>query len=140
MGRNVMITRTIDILDWRIYWCFFTTNKDVEYITSLLEDLGAEDDIISRISFDKYLDEYDYGFTYSNMSRKESVVVIGQTTNGQEFLNTFIHELHHLTVHIAETLHIELGQEEIAYLAGDIAMEVGDIVCKYSCNSCRNKF
>lgn len=35
----------------------------------------------------------------------ESVVTIGHTTNGEEFLNTFIHELNHITTHIAKTLH-----------------------------------
>lgn len=70
----------------------------------------------------------------------ESVVTIGHTTNGEEFLNTFIHELNHITTHLAKTLHINLDSEDIAYLAGDIAMKVSDIACKYSCNSCRNKF
>lgn len=135
-----MITRDIYILGWKIHWCFFTSDRNKEEVIDLLEGLNAENILLSRIYDNKYLDGYDYGFTYSNMSKHESVVVIGQTTSGHEFLNTFIHELHHLTIHIAETLNIELGAEETAYLAGDIAMEVADIVCKYSCNSCRNKF
>lgn len=140
MGGNAMITRIIDILGWKIHWFFFSTSRDKEDISQCLEILGAEDSLLYKVRKDSYLDSYDYGFTYSNMSIKESVVVIGQTSSGQEFLNTFVHELTHITNHIANTYFMDLSGEEIAYLAGDIAMKVGDIVCKYSCNSCRNKF
>lgn len=134
-----MIRRNTEILDWDIEWFFFTTSKDKEIILSSLYESNANDSLISNIDETNLLDKKNSGFTFSNMTRRKSVVVIGNTTSGRQFLNTFIHELRHLTDHIAATLKINLSGEEAAYLAGDIAMVVGDIVCKYSCDYCKNK-
>lgn len=134
-----MIHRETQILDWDIEWYFFTTKENIDDILSSLVSMNAQDSLLSKIERTNLLDKQNYGFTFSNMSRRKSIVVIGQTTSGQEFLNTFIHELRHLTDHIASTLHLDLSGEEVAYLAGDVAMTVGDIICKYSCDSCKNK-
>lgn len=134
-----MIARKTEILDWNIEWYFFTTKKDEDLILSSLYEVNAQENLISNIKNTNLLDVKNSGFTFSNMTRRKSVIVIGNTTNGRQFLNTFIHELRHVTDHIASTLNIDLSGEGVAYLAGDIAMDVSDIVCKYSCDTCKNK-
>lgn len=134
-----MIARKTEILDWDIEWYFFTTKKDEDLILSSLYEVNAQENLISNIKNTNLLDMKNSGFTFSNMTRRKSVIVIGNTTNGRQFLNTFIHELRHVTDHIASTLNIDLSGEGVAYLAGDIAMDVSDIVCKYSCDTCKNK-
>lgn len=134
-----MIARKTEILDWDIEWYFFTTKKDEDLILSSLYEVNAQENLISNIKNTNLLDMKNSGFTFSNMTRRKSVIVIGNTTNGRQFLNTFIHELRHTTDHIASTLNIDLSGEGVAYLAGDIAMDVSDIVCKYSCDTCKNK-
>lgn len=79
----------------------------------------------------------DTGFTYSNPEFRESVVVIGSSSSGAEFLNSFVHELRHLTDDIAYTCGYPLRGEPAAYLAGDISMGLSDIVCVMSCEKCR---
>ena len=79
------------------------------------------------------------GFTYSNLSKKKSVVVIGESTNGGEFLNSFSHELRHLADDISSYYGMIDRGEEVAYLTGELANSVSDIVCLLSCDCCRNK-
>ena len=84
-------------------------------------------------------DRMDTGFTYSNPHRMESIVVIGRSSSGAEFQNSYVHELRHLTDDIAYFYGYPLRGEPAAYLAGDIALELSDIVCKMSCDHCREK-
>lgn len=66
-----------------------------------------------------------------------AIVAIGPTTSGSEFVDTLVHELHHLAVAIAGSLGIDLTEETPAYLAGDSARELADIICKMGCDHCR---
>ena len=79
----------------------------------------------------------DSGFTYSNPDIRRSVMVIGKTSSGPQFLNSFTHELRHLVDDIAKADGMEMSGEGVAYLSGDTAMAMADIVCRLSCDHCR---
>ena len=51
-------------------------------------------------------------------------------------LNTIVHEIVHIAQHIAIEDGIDPLGEEMAYLCGDIASTVSDIVCVLSCPHC----
>ena len=102
-----------------------------------MEELEAPPSILRRVERNMELDQMDTGFTYSNLFLRESVVVIGRSSSGAEFLNSFVHELRHLADDIAYVYGYPLRGEEVAYLTGDIALALSDIVCAMSCDSCR---
>ena len=77
------------------------------------------------------------GFTFSNPVEHLAVVAIGPTTSGEEFQDTLVHEVHHLAVAIASELGIDLESESPAYIAGDSARALADVVCKLGCRRCR---
>ena len=81
--------------------------------------------------------EYNTGFTYTNPWNRRAVVVIGPTTSGAEFTDTLTHEIHHLAVAIASELGIDLESETPAYLAGDSARALAEVVCELGCEHCR---
>lgn len=89
---------------------------------------------------------YDCGFTFSkvneysfiNKDNHRAVLLIGPTSSGAEFLDSLVHEIHHLAVAIAGELGVELDSETPAYLSGDTIREFADIVCELGCDRCRD--
>lgn len=104
-----------------------------------MKNAGASENILFRAEEKLFDDNENEGFTYSNLSEKKSVVVVGESTNGGEFLNSFSHELRHLADDISSYYGMIDRGEEVAYLTGDLANSVSDIVCLLSCDCCRNK-
>jgi len=76
---------------------------------------------------------YNRGFTFANPERMRALVVIGPTTSGKQFLNTFTHELRHLADAIARSLGHDLNEEAPAYLTGDATMALAEAVCELGC-------
>lgn len=134
-----MIYRRFSINDWDIHFLAYVNGYDIRLITNILKELYAPDDIIARINDNCIKNELNTGFTYSNKSERKSIIVIGKTSNGSEFLNSYSHELRHLVDDIADSDNMEIAGEEVAYLTGDICNYLSDIVCLMSCECCRNK-
>ena len=82
---------------------------------------------------------YNTGLTYSNTNDRYSVVVIGLTTNAEEFQNTFDHEKGHLAMHIGEYLKMDIFGEEFQYLTGEIGQKMFKIAKRFMCDHCRSK-
>lgn len=96
----------------------------------------APDSIIEQVQTKVLAERRDEGFTYSDPSLRRSVVAIGRTSTGPEFLNTTVHEIVHLALHIAQEDGIDPYAEDLAYLIGDITHGISDIVCELSCPHC----
>ena len=135
-----MIHRTIHIDGWVADCWFSQGDYDAADILFALEDCGAEESIIERVSHNMR-EPYDHntGFTYSNADMRRSVLVVGPTTSGEEFFDSLIHEMLHLASHIAKHYGYAVTEESFAYLIGDIARDLADIACKLSCPHCRNQ-
>lgn len=134
-----MITKKTNIKSWTVFWFFCPKEQNIKEIVSALKNAGASENILFRAEEKLFDDNENEGFTYSNLSEKKSVVVVGESTNGGEFLNSFSHELRHLADDISSYYGMIDRGEEVAYLTGDLANSVSDIVCLLSCDCCRNK-
>ena len=84
-------------------------------------------------------EQYDTGFTYSNLKGRCSVMVIGLTSSPAEFQNTFDHEKGHLAMHICEIDKIEPFSEEYQYLTGEIGQLMFPVAKNFLCEHCRKK-
>lgn len=131
-----MLIRDIHIRDWEATFLFSVKPDDVDAIEEILTEAGAPDSIVRRTSKNVFAGRLDEGFCYSNPSLRCSVIGIGDVSSGPEFLNTTVHEVAHLALHIAENDGIDPYSEELAYLIGDITYEISDIVCEMSCPHC----
>lgn len=122
---------------WTVYWYFNADGSDAEIIIDRLLAVDASLDVMKRA--EKILSEgiNNFGFTYSSMKNKSSVIVIGVSSSGKEFLNSFVHELRHVVDDIST--YYNLDNEEAAYLTGDVSNSVAEIICKFSCDECRKK-
>ncbi len=117
---------------------FATKGYDVEGVLSVLKNAHAPRSIIRDADALMRSCKYNCGFTYTNSNRRLAVVLIGPTTSGDEFLDTLTHETYHLASGIADSLGIDLSGEIPAYLAGDAARELADVICRLGCSGNRS--
>jgi hypothetical protein len=136
-----MIHRVLRITDWMVDFLFADSGYDIDGILACLRDSYAPKWVINEAYSLMKNCEHDCGFTYSRRNRysyhnadwHRAVVLIGPTSSGAEFMDTFVHELRHLTDSIAKSLGVPLDSEEAAYISGDTARELADVICRLGC-------
>ena len=131
------IHRVLKIGRWVVDFIFATKYYDVDGILSCLYDAGAPRWVMENAGELMSEGKYNTGFTYTNPAIHRAVVVVGPTTSGAEYIDTLVHEIHHLAVAIASELGIDLESESPAYLAGDSARALAEVVCELGCEHCR---
>lgn len=134
-----MVARFIEIRRWGILFYFSFDIRDKERILESLVWADAPDSIISKVSENISAGRLDEGFCYSNPRDRITVLGIGKTSTGPEFLDTTVHEIAHVAQDIARVDGIDPWGEDFAYLAGDISHGVSDVVCEMSCPHCRER-
>lgn len=77
------------------------------------------------------------GFTYTDFEKHITMVIIGEADSASEFFNTFVHEIGHVSTHIAEFYGIDTNSEEIQYLSGEIALQMFEKAKELMCDHCR---
>lgn len=131
-----MINRTLKIGSWVVDFLFATKGYDIEGVLACMYECGASDYAMGQAEDLMRTCAKNCGFTFSNPERHRAIVVIGPTTSGAEFTDTLVHEIHHLAVAIAAELGIDLESETPAYVAGDAARALADVVCQMGCTHC----
>ena len=132
-----MIHRVLLIGKWVVDFVFATKSYDIDGALSCLYDAGAPKWVMTEAGELMSEGNKNTGFTYANPAKRRAVIVIGPTTSGAEYIDTLVHEIHHLAVAIASELGIDLESETPAYLAGDSARALAEVVCELGCEHCR---
>ena len=128
-----MIHRVLAIGRWTVDFLFATKRYDVDGVLACLYDAYAPDSVLEQAEDLMLSCDYNCGFTYTNQSRRRAVVLVGPTTSGEEFLNTMVHEVRHLADAIAASLGVPLDSERPAYLSGDTAKALAEVICELGC-------
>ena len=76
------------------------------------------------VAYDVYLGELNSGFTHTDFTKKQSVVVIGKADSRRQFVNTIVHEAKHVQSHICRYYNVPEDGEDAAYLIGYIVMRM----------------
>lgn len=133
-----MIRRVLKIGRWVVDFLFAIDRYDPDGAIACLRDAHAPRSIIDQAIGLMEQGNLNTGFTYSNELFYRSVVCIGPTSSGAEFIDTLTHEIHHLAVAIAGELGVDLESETPAYLAGDTMRAFAEVVCELGCSHCRH--
>ena len=133
-----MVHRVLAIGEWVVDFLFAKLDYDAEGVLACMYDINASSDVLRRADKIMEDDRLNCGFTFANPDMKRAVVVIGPTSSGKQFVNTLVHEVHHLAVAIADSLGHDLESEVPAYLSGDAAMALAETVCEFGCSHCRD--
>lgn len=134
MTNNMIYLRQYD---WLLHVFFDVTPKDVYDVIVALEDAAISANIIRRSVSLMKKGEYNYGFTATNSIIKETIIVIGEHTSREDFLNTMQHEIRHLVDDIAINYGLVSNGEEVGYMTGTINTLLAQNINKYFC-SCQH--
>lgn len=129
--------RVLKIGRWVVDFLFQPGGYDIDGVLGVLYDAGATKEVINQAEDLMRLCEENCGFTFANRYLRRAVVLIGPTSSGAEFLDTFTHEIRHLADSIAKSIGYDLDAEGPAYMTGDTVRELAEIVCKLGCDKCR---
>ena len=134
-----MITQEfiVDKVYWKVYVYYDVTSKDTIKIITKLQELKLPKSYITSAYTTLISNILNQGLTETNSKLKESIVVFTKTTNASQFVNSFVHEIGHLSNHIAITYNLDLNGEEVQYIAGDIAQQMFKRCHTLMCDYCR---
>ena len=127
----------VDKVYWKVYVYYDVTSKDTIKIITKLQELKLPKSYITSAYTTLISNKLNQGLTETNSKLKESIVVFTKTTNASQFVNSFVHEIGHLSNHIARTYNLNLNGEEIQYIAGDIAQQMFKRCHTLMCDCCR---
>ena len=123
---------------WNVRLYFAVTDYYIDDILESLYSIYCPDKIMQRVEEKMSARQLDTGFTYSNPRLRRSVLVVGLTSSPAEFFNSFTHEIRHLIDDIAKAVGLEMTGEDVAYLTGDVSLDLWPYVHKFICCKCRH--
>ena len=122
---------------WHVRVYYAVTTYWAERIINDMERVGCDGRQLQRAYGSLRRGDLNTGITYSNTAGGETVMVIGLTSSPAQFLNSWLHEMRHLSRHIERACGISPYGEEAAYLAGDIGQRMFPVARKFICEHCR---
>ena len=112
---------TVNGEPWYITVFLPVTGYHVPEIMDALRGAGINEANFSAALGNLTSGRVNNGVTFSNPLLRESVSVWARSSSAAEWFNLVVHELHHLSVHIASACGMDLEGEEVCYINGGIA-------------------
>lgn len=117
--------------DWGILLVYDYDYRDFDRILSMLRAFGLHDHRVQAAM--SVLSKLDTGMTLTIPSDLMSVLFISEATSDEEWFNTLIHEVKHVTEHISEFYQVEPTSEPAAYLQGEIGRQLFPMIMRKMC-------
>lgn len=126
---------TIDICGkpWRITVFLPLTRYHVEEILDTLKSIDITEENLKTARENLTTGRVNNGFTFSNSEKRETVSVWAICTSPAMYFNLIVHELHHLSVHIAAANNLNLEGEEVCYIHGDTCQHLWSLCWPLIC-------
>ncbi len=131
-----MIRRDLKIGRWDIEFYFAVDGYDMDVLLDRMFDFGAPYSALKDAMSLMESEKMNTGFTFANPYDCRILVAIGPAESGAEFIDTLTNEIHHVAVVIAQGLGIDLEEETPAYISGDSARSLAEIICELGCKRC----
>lgn len=112
---------------WRVTVFLPITRYHVDEILDTLRSIEITDENYNTAKENLTTGRVNNGFTFSNAAKRETVSVWAICTSPAMYFNLIVHELHHLSVHIASANKLDLEGEDVCYINGDTAQHLWDL-------------
>ena len=111
----------IEEIGWnlRIFYCPKTTSQR-SVVLQCLYNAGCTGSNFRRAMTLLGIGAVNTGLIFSNKSERNTIIVVGRSSDIAEFVNTLTHEINHFIEHVMEALHIQSGTEDEAYFTGEL--------------------
>lgn len=106
---------------WRVTIFLLVTGYHVDEIMAALLALGINEENYTDAVKNLRSGRVNNGLTFSSAEHRATVSVWAMATSPAVYFNLIVHELHHLSVHIAVCNGLDLEGEDVCYINGDIA-------------------
>lgn len=123
--------------DWNIRVYYAVDQYFISNILIDLIDINCNREAYFKIKALMEAQEKNIGFTYTNVDKRASLMLIGTTDSAAEFQSTFDHEKGHVVMHISKALDIDPYSEDYQYLAGEIGKRMFEKAQILLCDNCR---
>ena len=122
----------IEEIGWnlRIFYCPKTTSQR-SVVLQCLYNAGCTGMNFRRAMTLLGSGAVNTGLIFSNKSERNTIIVVGRSSDIAEFVNTLTHEINHFIEHVMEALHIQSGTEDEAYFTG----ELFELLCRDAVSS-----
>lgn len=129
----------LDRWDWSLTVYYEAGPEDAGRILFDLDRLGAGRQELFRAERNLRGGSPNTGLTFTSSEMRESMTVIGHTTDAAQFQDTLDHEKGHLAIHIGRALGLDPYGEEVQYLSGEIGRCMFPVAKRFLCDECRKK-
>lgn len=119
-----IISSPVENLGWGMTFIYNVKSGDTEEILRILSSEGAgteETEKARRLLNDA---QYNSAITYTNRLTRKTVMILTDTTAQNEFVNSLVHEMLHLSRHIADCGNSETLCNSLGNLSGQIFRSV----------------
>lgn len=136
-----MIRQRVEIMvkgkPWHITAFYPVTCYHVKEIMAALYAIDCNPADLRKAYRNLSSGQLNNGLTFSNYPLRETVTVFSKADGPAHYFNTIVHELHHLSVHIAKANRFDLEGEEVCYINGDIAQAMHPVCKQFICDCCK---
>lgn len=135
-----MIRRRFELekYSWNAIIFYAVTGYDLDEIMDALIRIGCRGEDMRTAYKNISAGKLDTGLTYSNLSTRQTVIVVALTSEPKEFEKSWRHECGHLATHICQADNINPYGEEIHYIGDEIVDATWEIAKDLLCDHCRN--
>lgn len=119
--------------DWTVVVYYEMSDKDIKHVIGTIEKTGISSMALREVRRHLRTMGLDGGLTYTNVRKRQTVMVIGKTSSPAQFYNTLDHEKGHVVQHISDYIGLDNNGEEKQYLAGKLAENIYPSAVKLIC-------
>ena len=107
---------------WVMAYYDVRTPEDLRKIEGTLMASGCPDRSIAEAISN--LKGWNRGYTFTNLTARTSIMVIGKATSPEQMFDSIVHEMKHLAEHIGEYYRMDSRSELSAYLQGEVGRKM----------------
>ena len=121
---------------WVMVYYDVRTPDDLRKVEGALMASGCPEEML--IPAIKNLKGWNRGYTFSNLDKRTSIIIIGKATDASQMFDSIVHEMKHLAEHIGEYYGIDPREEQSAYLQGDVGRKMWPAAAMVLCPKCNH--
>ena len=110
--------------DWSVIVCHVASQDDVDETIDLLTSIDCKGKPLMEAYDHISENSQNKGLTYTNVSKRISVVLVCKATSEGEYINSLTHEMFHVVAHVCNHLGIDMQGEEPCYLMGWLCQSI----------------
>lgn len=110
--------------DWSVIVCHVSQKEEVDEAMDLLASIDCKGNPLLEAYDHLSGDTLNSGLTYTNVSKRTSIVIIGKASSEGEYINSLTHEMFHVVAHVCNHIGIDMQGEEPCYLMGWLCQSI----------------